>query len=998
MGERERPAQWRSLDEYDDTPAFRALLEREFPRQAAVWPDGLDRRDFLRVMGASLGLAGLGACTRQPAEQIAPYVDQPEVQVPGQSLYFATATAIAGVGLGLLVESREGRPIKVEGNPDHPASLGATDMQAQALVLSLYDPARARSVTRQGEAQPYAAFIEAAQSLRRALLAARGAGLRVLTGPTTSPTLLSQIADLLAELPLARWHVWNPVAQDAVDEGARLVFGEPLHPIYHIDRADRIVSLDADFLSCGPAHLQHVRGFAARRRPETGRLPMLRLYVAESWPTVTGAKADHLLSLPPAQIRAMAHGLAARLGVPPSAYSAAAAAEARPQGAWLDAAAADLMRHRGACLVLPGEYQPAEVHALCHAMNHALSNIGATVTFTAPLAPTAPGSLRELAAEMAAGQVEVLLILDANPVYTAPADLDFAALLGRVRHRLHLSPYFDETSALCQWHVPQAHELESWGDIRAFDGTVTIQQPLIRPLYQGRSVHEVLAAFSAAPLRTGYEIVRAFWQGRLPGPGFEDAFRQALERGTVPGTALPPLTPVPRPAAVSTPPPAPAPAGEGGMTLLFRPDPVMDDGRFSTNAWLQEKPKQLSHITWDNVAMISPATAARLGVRVELEPTGGAIEVDVVELRYRGRALRAPAWVMPGQPDGCVTLTLGYGRRIPGTAGDGVGYNAYALRTADAPWGGRGLEVRRTGARHRIACTQLHHAISGNELVRAGTLTEYRARPRFIHEREHGPPKLSLYPEYAYPGYAWAMSIDMTTCTGCGACVIACQAENNIPVVGKQQVLRGREMHWLRVDAYYRGSPEAPTATFMPVPCMHCEKAPCELVCPVAATVHDAEGLNAMVYNRCIGTRYCSNNCPYKVRRFNFLRYADFFAPPALRLLPNPEVTVRSRGVMEKCTYCVQRIVKARTRAELEDRRLRDGEVRTACQAACPAEAIVFGDMNDPAAQVHKLKALPRSYGLLAELGTQPRTTYLAEIRNPNPAIKDAGAAGGRGA
>jgi molybdopterin-containing oxidoreductase family iron-sulfur binding subunit len=639
-------------------------------------------------------------------------------------------------------------------------------------------------------------------------------------------------------------------------------------------------------------------------------------------------------------------------------------------------------------------------------MNDALGNAGRTLVYTAPVEttprppqPAAPSdpldptaSLRALVADMDAGRVDTLVILDANPVYTAPADLRFADALGRVRLRVHLGLYDDETAALCHWHIPQAHALESWGDARAFDGTATIIQPLIAPLYGGRSAHEVLAALLEQPNRTSHDIVREYWRGQAGGGDFELFWRRALHDGVVEGTALAPKQVTLRreygriairPFAAQ--PAAGPPGGSGELELVFRPDPTIWDGRFANNGWLQELPKPLTKLTWDNAALVSPATARRLGLASE----------EVVELRFRGVAVRAPVWIAPGQPDDSVTVTLGYGRTRAGRVGNGLGFNAYALRATDAFWFGPGLEIRKTGARHPLATTQQHFSMEGREHVRATTLDEFRRNPDFAREGETGEQRSlpTLYPEYRYDGYAWGMAIDLNACIGCNACTIACQAENNIPVVGKEQVAIGREMHWIRVDRYYAGAAGEgdaglanPETYFQPVPCMHCEKAPCEVVCPVAATTHDAEGLNVMVYNRCVGTRYCSNNCPYKVRRFNFLQYADKDTE-SLKLQRNPQVTVRNRGVMEKCTYCTQRIEAARIAAEREGRAIRDGELLTACQQACPTGAIVFGDVNDPDSQVTRLKAGPLNYGLLAELGTQPRTTYLARLRNPNPEL-----------
>jgi molybdopterin-containing oxidoreductase family iron-sulfur binding subunit len=708
---------------------------------------------------------------------------------------------------------------------------------------------------------------------------------------------------------------------------------------------------------------------------------MNRLYVAESMPSPTGAVADHRLPVRASEMEEFARALARRLGV--DGAGGEDAARAFPQHArWLDAVARDLQAHRGAGLVVAGRDMPPVVHVLAHAMNQALGNLGQTVLLTAPVEAEPADqleSLGTLTADMEAGKVEALIILGGNPAYTAPADLRFDAALAKVGLRVHLAEYEDETSALCHWHVPETHFLEAWGDARAFDGTVSLIQPLIAPLAAGRrSALELMAVLLGQPQARGYDILREHWRGELRGQDFESAWRKALHDGVISGTALPVRSAGVRAGAAARQAAAQAAAPAAGtLEVAFRPDPTVWDGRFANNAWLQELPKPVTKLTWDNAAYMSPATATRLGVE----------SGDVVEIAHGGRSLRAPVAVQPGHAPDSVTLHLGYGRRRAGRVGTGLGANAYLLRTAAQPWVATGAQVRRTGERSELAATQMHHALAGRHHVRAGTLEEYRKHPEFARELVHIP-HANLYPEYPYEGYAWGMSIDLTACMACNACVVACQAENNIPVVGRDQVIRGREMHWLRIDSYYAGDPEDPAILAQPMLCQHCEKAPCEPVCPVAATSHSAEGLNDQIYNRCIGTRYCSNNCPYKVRRFNFLKYSE--DQPLLRLVHNPDVTVRSRGVMEKCTYCVQRINAARIEAKREDRTIRDGDVVTACQAACPTGAIVFGNINDRASRVFQLKQAPQSYGVLAELNTQPRTSYLARIRNVNPEIEAA--------
>jgi molybdopterin-containing oxidoreductase family iron-sulfur binding subunit len=1010
--------------------------------------DPISRRKFLTLLGASLSLAGLNGCSvRPPAEKIVPYVRSPEELVLGKPLFFATAMPLGGLATGLLVESHEGRPTKVEGNPDHPASLGATDIFAQASMLTLYDPDRSQTVKDRGRIQVWDNVVVAIQSALAKLEGRKGAGLRFLTGAFTSPTLAQQMAVVLQKFPEARWHVHEPISRESARAGARLAFGDPLHCYYRFDQADVFLSLDADFLGSGPGQLRYVRDFMAKRKQKPGEPPaMNRLYVIESTPTLTGAKADHRWSLRPSQIERFARALAAELASqlrkstkkPPDESAVAILAKAGTQesehlgnaGQWIEAIVQDLIEDEskrsrlGKTVIVAGDEQSPVVHALAHAMNFALGNADKTVIYTDPLEtdpvdgkPFPPrASLEQLTRDMDKGAVELLLILDGNPVYTAPTDLEFRERLKHIPLRIHLGLYEDETAELCHWHIPRAHFLESWGDCRAYDGTATIMQPLIAPLYGGRTVLEMLQVVTGQTGGSDYEIVknhwRRFWEKRIGTGTFESFWQTALHDGVVPETKLPARDKLTLKMDWADAPPRKTSevlGDSGSLEIVFRPDPTIYDGQFANNGWLQELPKPLTKLTWDNAALVSPATAEKLGLTSQIGVHGGEhgeALVDVVELTYRDRALRVPAWVMPGQPEACVTLHLGYGRTRAGQVGTGAGFNAYALRTSEALWFDSGLEVKKTGERFLLACTQQHHRMEGRELVRSGNLSEYRAKgylapkpgPQGAGLGNEGGGKgggggrksLTLYDEseHKYQGYKWGMAIDLTSCIGCNACITACQAENNIPVVGKDQVTRGREMHWLRVDLYDQGNEDKSRTYFQPVPCMHCENAPCELVCPVEATVHSSEGLNDMVYNRCVGTRYCSNNCPYKVRRFNFLQFSDY-ATNSLKLLRNPDVTVRTRGVMEKCTYCVQRINRARIEADKEGRPIRDGEILTACQAVCPAQAIVFGNLNDPNSKVSTQKAQPLNYALLEELNTRPRTTYLTALRNPNPRIED---------
>jgi molybdopterin-containing oxidoreductase family iron-sulfur binding subunit len=990
---------WRSLEAVAETPEFKEYLHREFPQNASEWLDPVGRRGFLKLMGASLALAGVTACTRQPDETIVPYVRQPEELVPGKPLFFATAMPFAGSGVGLLVESHEGRPTKIEGNPDHPSSLGATDLFAQAAILGLYDPDRSQTITHLGEIRSFDAFGAGMRTVLEAQQANKGAGIRILTETVASPTLGAQLQGFLTRFPQAKWVQWEPFGRHNAREGSRLAFGEYADPQYAVEKADVILSLDADFLCAGNGGLKHARAFASRRRIEGERAELSRFYAVESTPTNSGTKADHRLPLRASEIEAFARAVAAAVGV------AGAGAAAAPQAAerWMGPLVKDLQAAQGRSLVLAGDGQPPVVHALAHAMNAALGNVGTTVTYTetAEVRPADQrAALQELVGEMNAGTVSLLVILGGNPVYSAPADLRFVDSMQKVALRVHLGLYHDETAAQCHWHIPETHFLEMWSDVRGHDGTVSIVQPLIAPLYNGHSVHEVMAALSEGGPRSGYDVVRSFWMESaggaapltppasqagtaIPPSSFDLSWRKWLHDGVVPNTAFPVKTVTVQgtlPAATA------APGNAGELEIVFRPDPTVYDGRFANNTWLQELPKSLTKLTWDNAALISPQTADRLML----------VSGDLIEVKQGSSSVTIPVWLAPGHAPDTLTLHVGYGRTRAGRAGSEIGFNVNPLRTMATQDMGRISPPAKTGDSYQLACTQDHWSLEGRNIVREATVEHFEKEPDFAKKMEHLPLNgLTMYPNFDYSkGYQWGMTIDQNVCTGCNSCVVACQAENNVPVVGKSQVMNGREMHWLRVDRYYTGELDNPGTYHQPMPCQQCETAPCEVVCPVAATTHSAEGLNDMVYNRCVGTRYCSNNCPYKVRRFNFMLYADFNTP-SLKLMRNPDVTVRSRGVMEKCTYCVQRINQARVAAKLEDREIRDGDVMTACQAACPTSAIVFGNINDPNSEVSKRKASPLNYGLLAELNTRPRTTYLAVVRNPNAELPDQFGAGG---
>ncbi len=1002
---------WRSLEELADTEEHRAFLHNEFPNDPEKDPAGTPRREVLKWMAASAALAGLSGCTKMPEQKIVPYVRAPEEIIPGKPLFYATTFVQGGVGTGVLVESHMGRPTKIEGNPLHPGSLGATDIFAQASILDLYDPDRSQVVIHEGRISSYAAFLSAIADLRTNLAPTKGKGLRILTETITSPTLGWQIQELLKEFPEARWHQWEPCSRDNVREGTKRAFGRYMNPVYQFDKADVILSLDADFLYSSPGAVRYARDFASRRNADGTGAKMNRLYVVEQGSTTTGAMADHRLAIRASDVPDFAAALADALDVQlPGLGSGKGKTPAGVPANWIEALARDLRAHRGSCAVIAGEQQLEAVHTLAQALNVALGAAGNTVIYTDPIeaSPTIGyTSIVHLNDDMDDGKVQALFILGGNPVYAAPDDLNFTRNLLKVNFRAHLGPYEDETAELCHWHVPATHYLESWGDARAYDGTISLIQPLIAPLYDGKTAHEIIAVLEGHADKTGYDLVREHWKLQKFDKGFDAFWETSLHDGVVSGSALSSvlvkidssLTKEESHFVLDHFPGFPFGPKADTLEVVFRPDPTIYDGQFANNGWLQETPKPITKLTWDNTAQVSPATAEKLGVA-----NGNVVQI-VIRKGGGARGIEAPVWIVPGQADNSITLHLGYGRTRAGRLGTGVGFNASTLQLGAEPWIAVesiipvDLKVTKTGKTYPLAATQHHSMIDANghkeelesvnafqrELVQVGTLEEFRRNPKFAQEKTETPPKeLSLYPGYEYKGYSWGMAIDLNKCNGCNACVVACQAENNIPIVGKEEVMRGREMHWLRVDTYFRGDLDAPETYFEPVPCMHCENAPCEGVCPVAATVHSPEGLNEMIYNRCVGTRYCSNNCPYKVRRFNFKLYSDFVTQ-SLVPLRNPNVSVRSRGVMEKCTYCVQRIQSAKIEAEKQDREVRDGEVVTACEAVCPAQAITFGNINDKQSRVSKWKASPRDYTLLPELNTRPRTSYLARLRNPNP-------------
>jgi molybdopterin-containing oxidoreductase family iron-sulfur binding subunit len=993
---------WRSLEERRSGPADAG---EEFPGGGPsafrVAAEPVSRRSFLQVLGAGVALAGLEAC-KPPRENVVSYVKQPPGVTPSVPTAFATAVAREGYGIGVVVTSWEGRPTKLEGNRDHPASRGGSDAVLQATTLELYDAARLSGFVGRTRTFGASGLLAELAAIAREHAADGGARLRFLVEPTTSPTLAELRRRILARFPRARFDAWSPLAEDSARAGATLAFGRPLDATLHLADADVILSLDADFLAVDGEPLRQAAEFATRREP-----PRLnRLYVAEPGYTVTGGMADHRLRMKGSEVaafgRAVAAELAARHGLSQLAPLGGPAQGERARVA--AAIAKDLAGARGRSVVVAGLRQPPAVHALAAAINDALGNVGKTVTYRAsPLLDTDPGldRLARLAKEIDAGQVDTLVVTAWNPLHTAPADLALRERFRKVPRSIVLALRADETARAATLRLAKSHSLEAWGDLRSRDGTVSIVQPLVAPLHETVSEVELLAAFVDAAVGGSWRIVRDGWRARAgfgPAPAsavgttgstappdtnkalrpdpFDRRWDEWLAAGVVAGSAGRPEVPRLDAAKVAEAVRA-LPAPGAGLEASFAPDYKVLDGRYHENAWLAEWPNPVTKLTWDAAALLSPATATRLGLA----------SGDVVELSLGGRKVDAPILAVPGHADDAVTLPLGYGQREPGAVGQvGVQFDAYLLRTSAAPWFAAGLTVKPTGRRVDLAITQGHFGMEGRAIALDTDVGKLHEAKEFLDEHRGPQESIQVPVDYSQQEYRWGMAIDLNRCIGCGACTIACQAENNIPVVGKADVLRSREMHWLRVDRYFTGSAEEPQSVSQPLACVHCEAAPCEYVCPVNATVHSDEGLNEMVYNRCVGTRYCSNNCPYKVRRFNWFDYNDA-KPQTLQMLMNPDVTVRARGVMEKCTYCTQRIERARIGARGAGRKIGGDEVVTACQQACPAQAIVFGNLNDKGSAVARKHADERVYELLHELGTRPRTAYLVKLRNPNPEL-----------
>jgi len=1048
---------WRGLDDLAGTPEFKEFLEREFPAGASEFTDPTSRRNFVKLMGASMALAGFGLTgCRRPEAKIQPFDRQPEGYVHGVAQHFATAFPTRSGAIPLVARQHDGRPVKVEGNDRHPDSASGTDPYTQATILDLYDPDRARRFAKAGNTVSREAAFDFLADLAKQSATAQGKGLAILAGTSTSPSRARLQAVLATKLPQARWFTHESVDFDIHRRGASLATGKAVAPRYRLENARVIVSLDCDFLGTEEESARYNRGYAKGRKVASANDSMNRLYVAEAVLSVTGSNADHRLRIPASQVLPLAAALAAEI-LPAGPARDACAGVPKPAGVdpkWISECAADLVAHKGRAAVLAGYSQPLAVHALAQALNGALEGFGKTVELHDE-AGSAGAGLAELAAALNGGQVETLVILEGNPVYDAPVDLNWAVTQRKAKTVVRLGYHEDETSAKSDWLLPAAHYLESWGDARTSDGTLVPVQPLIEPLFGGLTAIEVLARIAGEPQVKPYDIVRTTFAG-IAKSAVEDVWERFLYEGFLGDSAGRPVAATVDGAAVAkavqAAPRVPAPSKDS-LEVAFRRDSKVDDGRYANNGWLQEMPEPLTKIVWDNAALISRKTATDLGL----------INGEYVTLQAGGRTLRAPVWITPGTADNTLVLSLGYGRLLPGKVAcfDGknpVGFDAGAIRTAAAPWIVAGVKVAGSRAVHQFATTQSHWAMSGRPIVREANLGQFQKDPKFAKNFDleshssHIPMGTNGLPAQLYhTAYTerpetqksainqWGMSIDLSACTGCGACVIACQSENNVPIVGKDQVIRGREMHWLRIDRYFTGYKagqrnklvadedqwketwiDDPQVVNQPMMCQHCEKAPCESVCPVNATVHDEEGLNIMAYNRCVGTRYCSNNCAWKVRRFNFFDYnkrpnnlgdssqgmsGELYKGPfarrnaadleLVRMAKNPEVTVRMRGVMEKCTFCTQRIESAKIARKVKagasgDVQVTDADgLRTACQQACPAEAIVFGNQLDPAARVNQAKANPRDYTVLGFLDTQPRLTYLAKVRNPNPKMPD---------
>jgi molybdopterin-containing oxidoreductase family iron-sulfur binding subunit len=1052
------PKYWRSLDQLADRPDFRQWMEREFPAGASIAPDGESRRDWMKLMSASFLLAGLGGMAtgcRRPEEQLTPFAKQPEGYVHGRAQHFATSMPVRGSAIPLVVKSSDGRPTKIEGNSLFPGGNGGTDQFAQAAILNLYDPDRAHRHTKGGSDAKVEAVRDALAEIGKAAAGNQGAGLAFLVDRSSSPSRARLQEAVLAKFPKATWHVYEPVDLSVTDTAYSQAFGKAVHVVPNLDKAKRILTLDADIIGAESEAYRNILAFAKGRKAADDS--MNRLYAVESTMTLTGGNADHRLRVKPSDVFKVAAAIAAELGV------AGVTGAAGEFSAWVKEVAADLKAAGAASVVLAGYTQPPAVHLLAAAINSALGAIGSTISLVQPIEPPSPSGIVELAAALSAGSVSTLVILGGNPAYNAPADLNFATVAKKAKNIVRLGYYEDETAALATLHIAGAHFLESWGDARTADGTIVPVQPLVEPLFGGLTEIEVLARILGEAKALPYDIVRETLKSL--GAADDNGWKKLLHDGFIEGSAASAVEATLNAGAVSSAVTAHKPVS-GDYEIVIHRDGSVDDGRFNNNAWLQELPDSITKITWDNAILMSQKTAKALGLPVNSktdkveagEAHDGQYDQPVVKVTVGGKSVEGPVWIQPGIAEGTIAVALGYGRKVTGRVGRNVGFDAYPLFQSATRYIAAG-KVEKVFRKHRLAVTQEHGLMEGRPVIREANLEQFKEKPAFAKDMdldghlkhyvefdaagkdgrnaEQRPKNIYQHPYDQNPSTAskihqWGMVIDLQSCVGCSACVVACQSENNIPIVGKDQVARGREMLWLRIDRYYSHSPtaeitsetaaEEPQMAIQPMFCQHCEAAPCESVCPVNATVHDEEGINVMAYNRCIGTRYCANNCPYKVRRFNWFdfnkRESDYGAAqdqhmvnlgnlykgPAgvnrnaepeweiIKLVKNPDVSVRMRGVMEKCTFCVQRVEQGKIAQKVKagnsgDVAVPDGSIKTACQQACPADAIVFGNMLDPQSEVVKLKASPRNYSVLGFLDTRPRVTYLAKVRNPNPAV-----------
>ncbi|MEO6846367.1 MAG: TAT-variant-translocated molybdopterin oxidoreductase [Chthoniobacterales bacterium] len=1011
-----RPKMWRSLGELENDPVFEGLLTKEFPEGASVNQDGVSRRDFMRLMGASAALVGISlAGCRRPEALLVPFKNNNEWTIPGKFLYYSTAMPTRFGVMPMIASTVDGRPTKLEGNPLHPESNGGTNGFAQASILDLYDPYRAKKFTHKGQGATEAEFTAALAELRKAHQKDGGAGLAFLVDRTHSPTRDRLREEILKQFPSAMWTEYEPLGGANARGATEASFGEGARAIPHFERADIILSLDGDFLNCNEMGVGYARGFYPRRNPDQTGAPVNRLYVVESAYTLTGGMADHRLRAKASAIPAIAVAFAKQIAAKTnhagltSLVGAYPSPEGEVDAKWVEECANDLLTAKSRSLVLTRPQQSAALLTLVHGINEALGNNGTVIETAAVPVSKNQTTIEQLTDVLKAGRISTLFIFGGNPVYNAPADLDFASLLDSVPNSVRLGFFEDETSQHSKWNVPATHYLESWGDGRSFEGIYSIIQPMILPLYSGLSDLDILAQFIGLSKTEGPEHVQDTFRQLFSGGDFSASWNEALRKGFVATSAYPVKTPAFNAATASAIVSKAVPLIASGIELVFTQSPSVDDGRYANNSWLQETPDFVTKITWDNAALISPATAKKLGVKTDEDDQLS----PYLEISSNGKTVKIPAYIAPGQADDSISVALGYGRKNVSHLMENVGFDIYPLRRSDAMRVLPNVEVKNVGGEYHFAVQQIHANMEGRDHAREGTLERFKSKPAFAKtmgmDGEPLPPNISLYtnPPLTAPEQ-WAMTVDLNTCTGCNACIVACQAENNVPVVGKDQVIKGRHMGWIRIDRYFGGDKNDPEMIAQAIMCQHCENAPCETVCPVNATVHSEEGLNLMAYNRCIGTKYCANNCPWKVRRFNFFDYNQrpldelYFGPvvkkgmaDSLQMSKNPNVTVRMRGVMEKCTFCIQRIEEAKishlVAAGASSRNAKPmEEFKSACQQACSSDSIVFGNEKNPNSRVARLRNNERSYVTLKYLNTRPRVSYLARIKNPNPRMPEA--------